>query len=327
MRRRDFIALLGGVAATWPLAARAQQAGRPLIGYLGARSAQTDGPMLAAFREGLSEKGYVEGQNVTIDYRWAEGQYDRLPELAEDLVRRQVNVIVTSGGEVAALAAKAATTNIPIVFNVGNDPVRFGLVKSLRRPEGNLTGVSSFGAALGAKQLGLLHELVPAASVVAVLVNPKDPAGETLANDIKEAARTGGQQIVVVEASNEAELDTAFATAGQRRAAALIATASAFFFTRAHQLTALAARLGVPAMYWRRELVEAGGLLSYSSVTAESYRSEGNYAGRILKGERPADLPVLQPTKFELVINLKTARVLGLAVPNSMQLLADELIE
>jgi putative tryptophan/tyrosine transport system substrate-binding protein len=325
MKRREFLGVVGGAAA-WPIAARAQQA-MPVIGYLGGRSAQTDVPMIAAFREGLAENSYVEGQNVAIEYRWGEGQYDRLAALADDLVRHRVNVIVTSGGENAALAANAATATIPIVFNVGGDPVQFGLVSSLSRPGGNLTGVSSFGAALGAKQLGLLHELVPTARVIAVLVNPNEIANEALTSEIKEAARVVGQEIILLQAATEGELDTAFATVVQKRAGALMVNVSAFFVTRKDQITALASRHAVPTIYYRREFADAGGLVSYSSTTAESYRNQGGYAGRILKGEKPSDLPVLQPTKFELVINLKAAKALGLSFPNSMQLLADDVIE
>jgi putative ABC transport system substrate-binding protein len=330
MKRREFIALVGGAAAAplaLPVTARTQQPPIPVIGYLSARSVETDVPMVTAFRQGLTQSGYVEGQNVAIEYRWGDGQYDRLPVLVNDLVRRDVTVIVTSGGETSAVAAKAATASIPIVFNVGNDPVRFGLVASLARPGGNLTGVTSFSGALGAKRLGLLRELVPTAAVIALLVNPNEAFGEVITGDIEEAARIVGQQLIVLRASTEPEIDAAFATLVQQRAGALLVGPGPFFVTRKDRLVALAARHAVPAMYFRRELAEAGGLVSYGSTTSEGYRQMGGYAGRILKGEKPADLPVLQPTKFELVINLKTAKALGIAIPNSMQLLADEAIE
>jgi len=325
VRRREFIALIGGVAA-WQAGARAQSA-MPVIGYFSARSRETDVPMLAAFRQGLSESGYVEGTNVAIEFRWGVGQYHRLKSMAEDLVRRQVAVIVTSGGEITALAAKAATAKIPIVFNVGGDPVRFGLVASLNQPGGNLTGVTSFLFALGTKQIGLLRELVPTAAVIAFLVNPDDPGAESRINDVQAAARTVGQQLSVLRVSTEPDIDAAFATLVQQRAGALLVSAGPFFVTRADQLIALAARHAVPTMYFRRELAVAGGLMSYGSSTAEGYRQMGVYTGRILKGAMPTDLPVVQPTKFELVINLNTAKALGLTVPPSLFARADEIIE
>jgi putative ABC transport system substrate-binding protein len=327
VRRREFIALLGGAAVAWPLVARAQQTAMPVVGYLSARNVETDVPMVAAFRQGLHDNGYVEGKNVAIEFRWGEGQYDRLPALAKELVRRHVDVIVTSGGEITALAAKAETAKIPIVFNVGNDPVRFGLVASLSRPGGNLTGVTSFGSKLGAKQLGFLRELVPTAKIVAVLMNPKEPFSEGFTSEVQNAASAIGQQIIVLEASTERDIDSAFANLIKQRVGALVVASGPFFATRKDQLVALAAHHAVPAIYWRREVVEAGGLVSYGSTTIEGYRQMGDYTGHILKGEKPADLPVLQPTKFELVINLKTAKELGITVPNSMQLLADEVIE
>jgi putative tryptophan/tyrosine transport system substrate-binding protein len=327
VKRREFITFLGGAVAAWPLAPRAQQAPMPVIGYLSARSAESDVPMLAAFRRGLNETGYVTDQNVVIEFRFADGRYDRLPALAEDLVTRQVAVIVTGGGEGAALAAKAATASIPIVFNVGEDPVRFGLVTSLNRPGGNITGVTSLLAGLGTKQLGLLRELVPNADVVAMLVNPNDPWAASETSDIQSAAHSVGQHLTVLKASTELDIDAAYARLIQQRAAAVLVAASPLFVTRAEQLIGLSARHALPTIYHRREMALAGGLMSYGSSTAEAYGQMGVYAGKILRGIKPADLPVQQPTKFELIINLKTAKALGLEIPPTLLARADEVIE
>jgi putative ABC transport system substrate-binding protein len=326
LKRRDFITALGGAAA-WPLAARAQQPAVPLIGYLSTRSAASDVPMLDPFRRGLNEAGYVEGKNVTIEYRWAGGQYDRLPALAEDLVHRQVAVIATAGGEPAALAAKAATAKIPIVFNVGDDPVRVDLVASLNRPGGNATGVASFLGAQAAKQFGLLCDLVPKAAVIAMLVDMNYPWAGSQISNTEAAARANGRQLVVLTASTEPDLDAAFAKLVERPAGALLVTGSSFYMTRAGYLVSLVARHALPAIYFRREMAEAGGLISYGSSTAEQYHQMGVYAGKILNGAKPADLPVIQSARFELVINLKTAKALGLTIPPGVLAIADDVIE
>jgi putative ABC transport system substrate-binding protein len=323
--RRKFLAtLLGGAAAAWPLSARAQQPATPVVGFVNAGS--TDAPLAAAFRKGLNEAGHVEGHNVTVEYHWLEGQFDRLPVLMADLVRRRVAVIATPAGNLAALAAKAATTTIPIVFGVGNDPVQLGLVASLARPGGNATGINFFNAELAAKRLGLLHDLVPKAVRIAVLVNPAN-APETALRDISEAARAIGLQIQFLNASTSREIEAAFATLVRDRADALFVAPDIFFVTRRVQLVTLAAHYRIPAAYAGREVVEAGGLMSYATDRANMFRQVGAYTSQILKGAKPADLPVLQSTKFEFVINLQTARALGLEVPNSLQLLADEVIE
>ena len=327
MRRRDFIALFGGAAAAWPFAVLAQQSAMPTIGYLHSASPAPFAHLVAAFRQALNESGYAEGRNVTIEYRWANGQYDRLPELASDLVRRQVAVIVASGGSVSALAAKKASSTIPIVFSAGDDPVKIGLVESLSHPGGNVTGVNVVIGALDSKKLGLLRELVPNATFIAVLENPKLPAVQDRLSTVQAAARSVGQQIEVFYVSDEKDLDTTFSHVAQSGAKALVVGADAFFNNRRDRLVALAARYAIPAIYETREYVVAGGLMSYGTNLAEGYRQVGIYTARILRGDKPADLPVVQSSKFELVINMKTANALSLTVPNSMQLLADEVIE
>jgi putative ABC transport system substrate-binding protein len=323
VKRRDFITLVGGAAA-WPLAAGAQQQAIPVIGYFSARSPVTDVPMLSAFQQGLNETGYVEGRNVAIEFRWAEGRSDRLLELAHDLVRRKVAVIVTTGGESTARAAKAATSTIPIVFISGIDPVESGLVASLSRPGGNLTGVSSILLPLIPKQIGLLSELAPNAVLIGALISPEMTFRIA---ELEDAGRAVGRRLIILKASTDADIDVAFEAFIQQRVQALLVTAGPLFVTRMHRLVAFAARHALPAMYSRRELVDAGGLVSYASSTAEGYRQMGIYAGRILKGEKPSQLPVVQPPRFELVINLKTAKALGLEVPPTLLARADEVIE
>jgi putative ABC transport system substrate-binding protein len=326
VKRREFISLLGG-AATWPLAARAQQPTIPVIGFLHSASPSA-AQLVTAFRQGLGEVGYVAGQNVAIEYRYAEGQIDQLPELAADLVRRRVAVIATPGSQPAALAAKAATPVIPIVFGVGEDPVKLGLVVSLARPGGNATGINFFTAELGAKRLGLLHELVPGASRVAVLINPADAArAESTRSDLETAARALGLQIHVARARTGREIDNAFTDIVRERSDVLFVGPDPLFYTRRVQLATLAARYGLPASYAVRDYAEVGGLMSYGTDVSHMFRQVGVYAGRILKGAKPADLPVEQSTKFELVINLNTAIALGLEVPPPLLARADEVIE
>jgi putative tryptophan/tyrosine transport system substrate-binding protein len=325
MRRREFIALLGGAATTWPLAAQAQQA-IPVVGFLGGGTPRGLEYLVEAFRRGLSEAGFVEGRNVTIEYSWAEDQQDRLPALAADLVRRQVAVIV-AGPTAAALAVKAATTTIPVVFQTGRDPVKDGLVTSFNRPGGNVTGVSQLAIELGAKRLALLRELVPHAGLIAVLTYPQSVVSQEQVKDLLEAAGALGLRILVLNVESERDLNPAFASLVEQRADALVVSASAFFVSRRDRLVALAASNAVPTVYQSREYMAAGGLMSYGSDFSDVYRQVGVYTGRILRGEKPADLPVVQPTKFELVINLKTAKALGLTVPLPLQAAADEVIE
>jgi len=325
VNRREFITLLGGAVA-WPLAVRAQQP-MPVIGYLYEGWPEPNAQLLAAFRKGLSETGYFEGRNVTIEFRWALGQYDRLPELAVELVRRRVAVIVAPGGMPAALAVKAATTTVPIVFGTGGDPEQTGLVASLNRPGGNVTGVSAMNVELTTKRFGLLHELLPGAARFAVLVNPDSPLTEPAITDLRAAASSIGRELEVLTAKTNRDINAAFATLVQKRADALFINGDAFFTSRVVQLATLAVHHRVPAIYALRDFVMAGGLMSYGASFADMFRQVGIYAGRVLKGEKPADLPVLQATKFELVINAQTVRMLGLTVPDKLLATADEVVE
>jgi putative ABC transport system substrate-binding protein len=328
LRRREFVTLLGGAAASWPLAARAQQPRMPVVGYLGSESPDVFAGRLRAFRQGLSETGYVEGKNVAIEYRWAENQYDRFPALMADLVRREVTVIVAVTGTPPALAAKAATATIPIVFVTAGDPVALGLVASLNRPGGNLTGVATLTVELGPKQLEVLRELVPTATIIALLVNPTNPTNaETLSRDLQAAARTLGLQLHVLHASTERDFDAVFASLPRLGAGALVIGSDPFFNSRSQQLAALALRHAIPTMYPFREYAMAGGLISYGNSFADAHRQVGIYTGNILNGEKPGNLPVQQSTKVELIINLKTANALGLTIPLSLLGRADEVIE
>jgi putative tryptophan/tyrosine transport system substrate-binding protein len=327
MRLREFITFVGGAAAAaLPLGALAQQPAIPVIGFLNSATPEGYALYAAAFRQGLKEAGYVEGQNATIEYRWAEGHYDRLPALAADLVARKVAVIAATSTP-AAQAAKAATATVPIVFTTGGDPIKLGLVAGLNRPGGNVTGVSNLINELGSKRLGLLRELVPSITLIATLMNPNFPDAESQLRDVEAAARALGLQHIILRASSEREIDTAFATMARPSGGALNVTVDPFFLARRDQIVALAARHAIPAVYPVRDFAVAGGLMSYGTDFADSYRQAGVYTGRIIRGEKPADLPVQRSTKFELVINFKTAKTLGLVVPNAMQLLADEAIE
>jgi len=327
MRRRDFIALLGSTVAAWPLAAGAQQPAMPVVGVLGATSANGFAAQLAAFRRGLSEAGVVEGRDAAIEYRWADDQYERLPELAADLVRRQVAVIATIGGNAASVAARAATKTIPIVFHGSVDPVEAGFVASLNRPGGNMTGVVSLNVDTGQKRLELLHELVPTANTIALLLNPTNAVAETQSNDLLAAARTLGLELYVLHASTEGEFEPAFARLMKLRAGGLVIGTDGFLVSRSERLAALTLRHALPTIFQYRAFAEAGGLMSYGGSVTDSYRLSGVYTGRILKGQKPADLPVQQATKVELIINLKTARALGLTVPLPLLGRADEVIE
>jgi putative ABC transport system substrate-binding protein len=326
MNRREFISVLGGAAAAWPVAARAQQSVMPVVGFLSPGSPSALGHLAVAFRRGLNEAGYLEHRSVGIEYAWAEGQNDRLRGLANELVRARVAVICAAGPP-AALAAKAATSTIPIVFLSGEDPEKMGLVESFNRPGGNITGVAVVIETLGAKRLGLLREVIPAGTVIAVLLNPNEPTFAAQLQDVREAAQAVGQRIEILRASTEREIDAAFAAAAQLRAGAMLVGISFFYTIRREQLAALAAQASLPTIYGQREFTAAGGLMSYASDLADAYRQAGIYTGRVLKGEKPADLPVLQPTKFQLVINFKTAKALGVAIPDRLLALADEVIE
>jgi putative ABC transport system substrate-binding protein len=326
MRRREFIVTLGSAAA-WPLAARAQQPAMPVIGFLHPNSPEANAKYVAGFRKGLGEIGYIEGRNVAIEYRWGHGEIGRLPELAADLISRPVTVIVTPGSVAAALAAKAATATIPIVFVIGADPVETGLVVSLNRPGGNVTGISSMNNSLGAKQLGLLHQLLHRDARFAVLVNPSNPQSRSVITDVQAAAAAMGQQIEILTATSKRDISLAFSDAVQKRADALLISTDPLFTNRPAQLATLAARHAMPTVYALREFAEVGGLMSYGSNFFDLFRQAGTYTGRVLKGEKPADLPILQATKFELVLNLQTAEALGLDVPATLLALADEVIE
>jgi putative ABC transport system substrate-binding protein len=327
MKRRELIHLLGGAMTTWPLTAHAQQTAMPVIGYLIGPSPGPSAPGLAAFHKGLRETGYVEGQNLTIEYRWADGHYDRLPTLADELVRRKVDVMVTRGGTTAALAAKHATSTIPIIFEMGSDPVADGLVASLARPGGNLTGVSLLVVELMAKRVELLRELVPRAGVIALLVNPNNVNIERVIRDVQDATVTKGIQLHILMAGREGEIDGAFESLVQRSTRALLVATDPFIDSQRERLVALAARHSVPAIYGFREFVAAGGLISYGPSLMDVFRQQGIYAGKILKGAKPAELPVVQPTTFELVINLNTAKVLGITIPPALLARADEVVE
>jgi putative tryptophan/tyrosine transport system substrate-binding protein len=327
MRRRDFIALIGGAAATWPFAAQAQQSSAPTVGFLVSASAAGYERVMGPILKGLEQAGYVQGKNLSIEYRWADYHYDRLPSLAAELVNHNVAVIFTTGSIVSALAAKSATSTIPIVFANGSDPVRYGLVASLNRPGGNMTGVTFYNSGLGPKRIGLLREILPKAAIIGVLINPQNPNADDDAKDMLEAGRNAGIQVEIVNASTESELNEAFEKTIQLHADALIVHVDALFNAQYEKIVALAAQHAVPTMYAMRQATQAGGLISYGTDVDEMDRQAGMYIGKILKGAKPADLPVLQPTKFDLRINLKTAKALGLTVPLLAQMTADEVIE
>ena len=327
MRRRNFISLVGGLAVAWPIAAGAQQSAMPVVGFIDVGSPADSGAHVASFRQGLNDMGYFEGRNILIEYRWAEGRHDRYPELAADLIRQKVNVIATGANSSASLAVKAATSTIPIVFGVGEDPVKLGLVASLARPGGNATGINFFAAELTAKRLGLLREMVPGAARLAFLVNPANVTAESTVKDLEAAAPAFGVKIQIFDAGTIREIDAAFASLVRQRFDALFVGPDLFFSTRRVQLAIAAARHAVPTIFAQREYAEAGGLMSYGTNIADTYRQVGVYTGRILKGAKPADLPVVQSTKFELVINAQTARTLGLTVPDDLLATADEVIE
>jgi len=327
MKRREFITLLGGAAAAWPLTARAQQPAMPVVGFVSSLASGTGAGRTAAFRAGLAETGFVEGRNVAIEFRWADGHFERLPTMFVELVRRPVSVIFAAGGDVPALIAKGATTTIPIVFQTGGDPVASGLVTSFNHPGGNVTGVTAITGELGTKLFGLLHELVPTVTAIGIVVNPNNPYSERSAADVEKAARTVGLQVHVMQASNEQEIETAFLALARLKVGGVLVASDPIFLTRSNQFVALAARYALPATYYAREFVAAGGLMSYGTSFPAVYHQAGEYVGRILKGEKPGDLPIQQPTKFELVINLKTVKALGLTVPSMLLTRADEVIE
>jgi putative ABC transport system substrate-binding protein len=327
LNRRKFVTLIASTVGVWPLAARSRERTIPVIGFLSSRSIDADAQLVAAFHQGLAESGFVEGRNVTVEYRWAHGEYAQLAKLAAELVSKPVAVLVSTGGTVSALAAKASTKDIPVVFTTADDPVKVGLVDSLSRPGGNVTGITASFIESASKRIGLLHELLPKATTIAFLVNPTNPATATESSEVRDAVQAIGQQLKALSASSERDIDVAFESLKQTRADALLIAVDPFFFARADQLVALAARHRIPTLYFRGEFAVAGGLMAYGSNFAKLFRIVGVYAGRILKGANPGDLPVQQPTKFDLVINLKTAKTLGLEIPATLLARADEVIE